>query len=133
VPVGAPACDPGGHGGGAAGRADLHRAGEVPLVGRRGRRPGEGGKPLGHRVVRGGGQNGHHLVVGVEQQGVCLGGILDRDLGQGLVGVEGGLHRKAAVYPVDQLGGLVKGGAAGGVAVGVGAVRHPPDAEDIGL
>ena len=88
---------------------------------------------LGHRAVRGGGQNGHHLVVGIEQQSVGLGGILHRDLGQGLVGVQGRLHREAAVHPVDQLRCLIQGGTAGGIAVGVRRIRAAHHAEDIGL
>ena len=87
---------------------------------------------LGDGAVAGGGQQGHHAVVGVQLQGVGVGGISDRDLRNGQISVQRSLNGKAVEYPVHQFDRLEQGGAAVGVAKGIAAVRAVHHAEDIG-
>ena len=87
---------------------------------------------LGDGAVAGGGQQGHHAVVGVQLQGVGVGGISDRDLRNGQISVQRSLNGKAVEYPVHQFDRLEQGGAAVGVAKGIAAVRAVHHAEDKG-
>ena len=120
------------HADGLPGQLQLHGAHHVALLHRRADRIRQVEVFLGHTAVTGGGQQGHHAVGGVKLQGVGVGGVLHRDLGQCQVGVQCSLDGKAVEHPVDQVRGLVKGRAAVGIAevvTGVGAAHH---AEDIG-
>ncbi len=87
---------------------------------------------LGHAAVAGGGQQGHHAVGRIQLQGVGVGGILHRDLGQRQVGVQCGLDGKGVEHPVDQPHRLIQGRAAVGVAEGVAGVGALHHTEDIG-